>query len=163
MESVTEKSIYRIFIATLILKALNAILEIIAGILFLFTGTITWALIFLTQSEISEDPTDIFANFVRSFIPHSSHSQLFAAAYLLIHGIAKILVVIGLFSRRIWAYKLAECALFAFICFQLYEYAHTGSWWLIALSIFDTALLWLTWREHQKMKMRYTDSLTTPS
>jgi uncharacterized membrane protein len=155
------RPMHKVFVVSLTLKAANALLEIIAGILFLFTGTITTILRFLVQNELVENRSDALATFFRhSVLPHlSSHSQLFTATYLLIHGVVKVFIVIGLFSRRLWAYQIAEIVLFLFIAYQLYEYALTRSLWLVGLSIFDTLLLWLTWHEHQAMKIRYNKNV----
>lgn len=160
---INSKTIHRIFIASLFLKMFNAILEILAGFVFLFSGSITGLLVFLMKTELSEDPGDFIANLVRSWLPHlSAHSQFFAAFYLLIHGIVKIFVVIGLFSRKLWAHKAAIAVLVAFIAYQLYEYILSGSFWLILLSVFDTLLLWLTWREYQNQKLSYNKDVLPP-
>lgn len=137
METRRHGTTHQLFIISLILKALNALLELAASVFILFTGALT----------------GIFSIFFHSIVS-SFHTQLFISAYLFIHGIVKILIVIGLFSRRLWAYKLAEIVLFLFIAYQMYQYIFTGSLWLLGLSIFDTLLLWLTWREHQWMKIR---------
>jgi len=161
MSSEPSRNIHRIFIVSLVLKTINAFLELAVSFVFLFTGSITAGLSFIVQNEVVRDRDDVFADFFRhSVLPHlSSHSQLFVATYLLIHGAAKIFVVAGLLSRRIWAYKAAEFVLCAFIAYQMYEYALIGSFWLVFLSAFDTALLWLTWREHQTMRSKIENAL----
>ncbi len=126
---------HALFVISLILKALNAVIEIIAALLLLITGSVTGLFGVIFHSVTS-----------------SAHTQLFVAAYLFVHAIAKLFVVGGLFSRRLWAYTAAEIILFLFIAYQMYEYAFNDSLWLLALSVFDTFLLWLTWREHQALK-----------
>lgn len=137
MEPKRTDNLHGVFIASLILKGLNALIEIAASCVILLTGALT----------------GVFSIFFHS-IESSAHTQLFVAAYLFIHGVVKIFIVIGLFSRRHWAYAIAEIALFLFIAYQMYEYLMNGSAWLLGLSIFDTFLLWLTWREHRLMKSR---------
>jgi len=135
MEPKHPDKLHRLFILSVALKGLNALLEIVASIIILLTGALT----------------GVFSIFFHS-IESSAHTQLFVAAYLFIHGIVKVFIVIGLISRRLWAYTLAEVVLFLFIAYQMYEYTFHDSLWLLGLSIFDTLLLWLTWREHQSMK-----------
>lgn len=135
MEPKQRDNLHRVFIVSIILKGLNALLEIVASIVILLTGALT----------------GVFSVFFHS-IESSAHTQLFVAAYLFIHGIVKIFIVAGLISRRLWAYTFAEIVLFLFIAYQMYEYTFHDSLWLLGLSIFDTLLLWLTWREHKAMK-----------
>jgi uncharacterized membrane protein len=44
--------------------------------------------------------------------------------------------------------------LMVFIAYQLYRIALTPTAWLIALTIFDAFVAWLTWREWFKQRSR---------
>ncbi len=72
------KDIRIVFKISLWLKALGAVLEIIGGILFLFTGLTTWIIQLLVQGELIEDPTDFVAKNIQHYLPYfSQHAQLF--------------------------------------------------------------------------------------
>lgn len=149
----TEKYIHRAFTIGLIFKGFNSLLEIIGGVLFLFTFKITSLIESLIQSELIEDPTDFFATYLQHYMPYLSvHTQLYASFYLLSHGIIKIVLVIFLFQKKLWAYPATIGVLSLFILYQVYRLAHTHSLTLFFLTLFDILLIWLTWHEYQVMK-----------
>ncbi len=148
-----EKKISKIFTISVLLKAINAVLEIIAGILFFFTGAITNIISYLARAELIEDPSDFLANKIQHYLPYlSEHTQLFTAFYLLSHGIIKLFLVVGLLRRRLWAYPSAILVFILFILYQLYRYTLTHSIFLIFLTLFDLFVVWLTWHEYQIIK-----------
>ncbi len=148
-----EKNIHRVFVISLLIKGLDSLLEIAGGIMFLFTGSVTSLIISLTRGELLENPTDMVANGMRNLIPYfSGHTQLFWAAYLLIHGVVKIFLVAGLLKKKLWVYPTAIVVLFLFIAYQIYRYSYTHSAFLILLSLFDLLIIWLTWHEYNFYK-----------
>ncbi|USN87585.1 MAG: DUF2127 domain-containing protein [Candidatus Nomurabacteria bacterium] len=150
-----EKRIHLIFIWSVFLKALNGILEIIGGILFLFHGATSDLIKQLIQSELIEDPSDILANFILNHTPSlAADFQLFAAIYLLSHGVTKLLLAVGLLREQLWAFPSAMIVFTTFIFYQIYRYTHTHSVFLILLTVFDIFVVWLTWREYKYVKRR---------
>jgi uncharacterized membrane protein len=145
-----EKYIHRVFIVSLILKGINSLLEIIGGILFLFTGSVTAILSFLIQGELIEDPKDFVATQIQHLLPYfSTHGQLYASFYLLSHGIIKIILVISLLRNKLWAYPATIVTLFLFIAYQLYRLTYAYSLGFILLTIFDVLIVILTWHEYR--------------
>ena len=150
---VPEKDIRRIFQISILLKAVNAILEIIGGTLLLFTERIASWLTYLSGQELIEDPKDILASTLQHFLPYfSEHSQLFAAFYLLSHGVVKIFLAVGLLRNKLWAYPSAIVVFILFIFYQIYRYTYTHSIFLIFLTIFDLFVIFLTWHEFKIVK-----------
>jgi uncharacterized membrane protein len=148
-----QKNIRSIFRISLFLKGVNAILEIIGGVLFLFTGMVTDIIQFLIQAELLEDPKDFTANFIQHYLPYSSqYSQFFASFYLLSHGVIKIFLVIGLLRNRLWAYPSAIVVFFLFILYQVYRFSYTHSLILVLLTILDLVVIVLTWHEYKIVK-----------
>ncbi len=138
------------FVVSLILKGLNSLLEIIGGILFLFTGGVTLVLSFLIQGELIEDPTDFVATQIQHALPFfSTHGQLYASFYLLSHGIIKIILVISLLRNKLWAYPATIFSLFIFISYQIYRLSYAYSLIFILLTLFDIFLIFLTWHEYK--------------
>lgn len=148
-----EKNIRWIFRASVLLKAANALLEIVSGTLLLFTSSIATLVTYLSQKELIEDPGDIIAATIQNYLPYlSEHSQSFAAFYLLSHGGIKIFLAIGLLRNKLWAYPSAIIFFILFIIYQVYRYTYTHSFILIFLTIFDLIIVGLTWHEYRIVK-----------
>ena len=137
----------------LVLKGLDGVLEVAGGILLLFLSpqAIAHLVRVLTAHELSEDPHDMIARYLLHTTAHLHHgTTLFGAIYLLSHGIAKIVLVALVLKDKLWAYPWLIGLLLAFIAYQLYQITAVHfSVGLTLLTIFDAALVWLTWREYR--------------
>jgi uncharacterized membrane protein len=137
----------------LVLKGLDGILEVIGGILLLFLSphAIQHIVRALTAHELSEDPHDLIARYLLHSTSHlSSGITLYGAIYLLAHGIAKVVLVAFVLRNKLWAYPWLIGLLLVFIAYQLYQItAVRFSIALTGLTVFDAALVWLTWREYR--------------
>jgi uncharacterized membrane protein len=140
----------------LVLKGLDGVLEVVGGILLLFLTpqAIEHVVRVLTAHELSEDPHDLVARYLLHTASHLNHgTTLFGAIYLLSHGAAKIVLVVLVLKNKLWAYPWLIGLLLAFIAYQLYEIIVVHfSLGLTALTVFDTALVWLTWREYRSKR-----------
>ena len=73
-----------------------------------------------------------------------------AAIYLISHGAIKLfLVIMVLRDRAAWAYPAFMIALVLLIAYQSYQIALAFSLWLAVLTVFDAAVLVLTWHEYK--------------
>ena len=143
-----EIYIHYFFKFWVILKGLNGVLEIFAGISLLFFGKITAIVTALIQGELVEDPNDFFANFFKNLLPTISHNAvLWGAFYLLAHGVIKIFLAVSLLRNKLWAYPASMIFLGLFIVYEFYKFASTGSIGFAALTIFDIVLLALVLHE----------------
>ena len=140
----------------LVLKGLDGILEVAGGILLLFVSphAIEHLVRALTAHELSEDPHDLIARYLLHSTSHLSVGiTLFGAIYLPSHGIAKIVLVALVLRDKLWAYPWRIALLLAFIAYQIYRITAVNfSAGLTALTVFDAALAWLTWREYQSRR-----------
>jgi len=146
----TEHRIHQIFVVSVILKGLHALVECVSGILLYLIplSQITHWVNILTQDELVEDPRDFVANQLLAFAQHLSvDATSFYAFYLLSHGLVKVLLVAGLLKEKLWAYPLSLVVLAAFIAYQLYRYSYTHSIGLIVLTVFDLFIIVLVWHE----------------
>lgn len=147
---IEEKNIRSIFRISVLLKAANALLEIVGGTLLLFTGSIATFIMYLSQKELIEDPGDLIATTIQNYLPYlAQHPQSFAAFYLLSHGVIKIFLAVGLLRNKLWAYPSAIIFFILFIIYQVYRYADTHSFTLILLTVFDLIIVGLTWHEYK--------------
>jgi uncharacterized membrane protein len=147
-----EAAIRRIFRVSLLLKAVDSVLEIVGGaLLYIATNAeILWLARLATRSELSEDPNDFVANFIlRSAQSLSIDQKSAASIYLLSHGAIKLFLVVMVLRERSWAYPAFMVALVLLIAYQSYQLSIGLSIWLVALTIFDVVVLWLTWHEYR--------------
>ncbi|MGH9737017.1 MAG: DUF2127 domain-containing protein [Candidatus Acidiferrales bacterium] len=133
------------------IKAIDGILETIGGTLlwFVMPAAMNRALRFIFQHELSRDTHDFFATHLPHFSASVAHGSIvFASLYLLSHGVVKIVLAAALWMNELWAYPLAIFVFGAFTVYQIYRYAHTHSLALLILTVFDAAVVWLTWEEY---------------
>jgi uncharacterized membrane protein len=142
----------------LVLKGLDGVLEIAGGILLLFLSphAIEHIARTLTAHELSRDPHDLIARYLLHTASHlTTSTTLFGAIYLLSHGAAKVVLVVLVLRDKLWAYPWLIALLLAFIGYQLYRITAVHfSVGLTALTVFDAALVWLTWREYRSRRTR---------
>ena len=134
------------------IKGIDGAFELVGGLLLLVVSPASVGHLgrILTQHELSRDPSDFFALHVLHYSRSLSRGgHLFAAAYLISHGVAKVVLVIAVLKRQHWAYPGMIVLLIAFIAYQLYRIAIAASIGLVLLTVFDGLVVWLTWREWQ--------------
>jgi uncharacterized membrane protein len=157
----------RTFKIGLVLKGLDGVLEVAGGFLLLFLSpqAIEHLVRMLTAHELRQDPHDLVARYLLHTTAHLHHgTTLFGAVYLLSHGIAKIVLVALVLRNKLWAYPWLIGLLLAFIAYQLYEITAVHfSAGLTALSVFDAALVWLTWREYRSKRAAANQAKPRPA
>lgn len=151
MDARDEHWLHRFFLAGVWLKGLMGAVQTLGGaaLLLVDRGWIVSMAVYLTRPELAEDPRDPVALFLR----HSAEaldtggSKRFAAAYLLAHGLIKLLLVAGLLRQKLWSYPASLWVLGAFVAYQLERYASTRSPWLLILTALDLIVIALVWHE----------------
>ena len=133
-----EKSIHRIFVASVLAKGAHALIEIAGGLALYLLGS------------------DLIARWIR---PHEwlvrsfpLSEQHFYAFYLLSHGLIKSVLVVGLLREKLWAYPASIAVFGGFIAYQLYRYSWTDDIALILLSIFDLFVIYLAVHEYRLLR-----------
>jgi len=156
MKSDQSKKVIHIgFEIGLLLKGIDGLLEIIGGILLtvLNPQRMNRMVSFFTQHELSEDPKDTVANFLVA-LGHSFSisAQQFAAVYLISHGAIKLILILLLWKKKLWAYPLSILFLVLFIIYQIYHYTFTHSASMILLTLLDTVMIILTYLEYKRIQ-----------
>lgn len=147
----------RTFRISLVLKGLDGILELVGGVLFLVvTPAQLGSLIrVLTQHELSEDPHDLVATALVHLAGGLTVSAtFFGAAYLLLHGLVKVVLVWAVLRDRLWAYPWMIGFLLVFIAYQGYQLVIGPAWGLALLTAFDVLIVWLTVYEYAQHHTR---------
>jgi uncharacterized membrane protein len=141
------------FRVSLYLKGLDGLLEILGGILLLIISPeqINHLARWLTQGELSEDPHDFIANHILKTAHDLTGASLaFGAAYLLSHGIVKIVLVVEVLRDHLWAYIGLIGVTSLFVIYQVYRMAVNFSVGLFLLTLFDLLIIYLTQKEYRQ-------------
>jgi uncharacterized membrane protein len=139
------------------LKGVGALFEIAGGLVLWFANPSQMNDIVrrLCESLFVDAPHHAFAAHVLNASQRmADHGTTFASLYLLSHGVVKLALVILLWFNKIWAYPLTIMVFTAFMAYQVHRFTHTHSWTLIALTIFDAVIVYLTWKEYQEQRAR---------
>lgn len=155
MKARTRSILHETFRTGITLKGIDGVFEVIGGILiwFITPASLNRIAQVLCQHELSWDPRDlILTHLLNASQNLTSGNRLFAALFLLSHGLTKIVLVIALWLDRLWAYPLMIFVFGAFSIYQVYRFTHTHSVWLAVLTVFDIVIVCLTWREYQEQK-----------
>ena len=147
----------RTFQVGIILKGLDGIVETLGGVFLLAISPrqIDRLAAWITRHDLAGDPHGYVAVHLERYAHNlTSASVTFGAVYLLVHGLAKIVLVVALLRGKRWAYPWLIGVLLAFVVYQLYRIAIVPSGGLIFLTVFDLVIVWLTWREWRRLPPR---------
>lgn len=143
-----ERSIYEIYYVSILLKGLNALLEIVLGVFLLFTSHFNGVIQTLISNEMVEDPGDFIVKHLSSYL--TPGNELFGGLYLLSHGIIKGFIIWGLMRGKLWAYPAGLAVFGLFIAYQVLKWLETHSWILVVLTVFDLFVMGLIWHEYRR-------------
>lgn len=151
----------RAFRISLILKGLDGLLETIGGILLLVIrpDQIDHLARWLTQGELSQDPHDYIANHILKTAHSLTGASLaFGAAYLLSHGLVKVVLVAEVWRDHLWAYVGLIAVTSLFVVYQVYRIIDKFSMSMLLLTIFDLVVIYLTQKEYRRHRVRLSDA-----
>jgi uncharacterized membrane protein len=148
---VLQQRLHQLFLLTVAVKGVHALIELAGGIALYFFSTDA-ILHWLWEASRS---SDWVARFAHGF---SSGEHEFYAFYLVSHGIVNGAIVGGLLLRKRLAYQATFVVLTAFIAYQLYRYSYTRDIGLIVITIIDLIVMALAWNEYRLFK-RHLDAV----
>jgi uncharacterized membrane protein len=140
-----QHRLHQLFIVSVVLKGLHALIELAGGIaLYLFStnAIASW----LWEASESHDWIERFA----ASFSHREHQ--FYAFYLVSHGVINGGIVGGLLTRKRWSYHVTFVVLTLFIAYQLYRYSYTHDIGLIVITVIDLIVMALAWNEYRLLK-----------
>ncbi|HXR49755.1 MAG TPA: DUF2127 domain-containing protein [Verrucomicrobiae bacterium] len=139
----------------IIIKGVDGVLELIGGILVLALSpsAITGITQFLTERELEQDPHDFIATHILRAGQHLANGHnVFVAAFLLTHGLVKVVLVTCLLLNKLWAYPWALGVLGLFLVYQIYQLITRPTFGMAFLTVLDAIIIWLVYREWQKVQ-----------
>lgn len=146
----THRALDDSFRVAVVMKGLFGLAEVIGGVLLLFvTGeALNNFVVKATRSELSGDHQDFIAMHLLHVTRDLHGRPVFAASYLLSHGVVKVVLVIAMLRNHRWAYPATLAFLAGFVVYQVYRFALEPSIGLVLLTVFDLVVMWLVWREY---------------
>ena len=148
---------HRLFVVSILLKGVFAVLEVLAGLVLLIAspGQFAQFIHFMFYNRLVADPNDPFATYILRQLDEFDMTRLsFVSLYLMLHGLVKLGIVAGLYSERLVAFPIGLTLLGIFIAYEFERFVATHSLVLLALSLLDAFIMVLAWREYQALKAK---------
>lgn len=148
-----KSTLDKFFEVSILLKALDGVLEILSGLLLFVIRPeriVHWATD-ITASELKQNPHDFIASHIVHWAnDYTKQAAIFAAVYLLLHGLVKVVLVFEILRNHLWAYLALVLVTFAFVIYQVVHIVEKPSFGFIVLTVFDLLVMYLTMREYHK-------------
>jgi len=151
----------KVFVVSLVLKGLDGLLEIGGGIFLIFLTANTlhhWIQSFVSW-ELSRNEHGLISTYLVNSAGKLDHgSTILGALYLLSHGLVKVVLVVAVLKNKLWAYPWMIGFLVIFIFYQLYLLITHFSFGILALTIFDIFIVYLTVIEYHRHQAAASDA-----
>jgi uncharacterized membrane protein len=155
MKDSTENEIRKVFVISLLVKALISVVEVSAGVALFFTRNLDELATKFLGSEMFDDVSALHIAKIAHFAAGLSDKvQMFIALYLFSRGLVKVVLIWGMLKNKLWAYPFAIAVIIFFMFFQVKEYIHHHSTVLAVVTIFDVFVLALIIHEYRYMKKK---------
>lgn len=152
-----HKALDRAFDTVIVAKGIFGAIELAAGIAMFFVAPDTvrsWLSWVSAHFHHSARPSHLWHFFEHLADRLDASATGFAAVYLAVHGVVKLIIVVGLLRGRGWAFPLMIWVTVAFILYQVWEMLHHFTWPMVLLTLFDLVVLWLTTSEWRVRRER---------
>ena len=146
-----------LFTIGLIGKGIDSLLEVIGGIMLLSPVRIDYISEWLTQHElhiIFRHPH--IAHLEESTVLMLGKASIVGAIYLIIHGAAKVVLIVAIAMKKRWGYDGLILVLAFFATIEIVHGILHSSWLAAVFSLGDFILAWLIWRELKRLPERTT-------
>ena len=106
---------------------------------------------FITGGELTQDSGDLVASALATAAQSFAvHTHYLLALYLSLHGLVKVLLVIGIFMKKKMAYPLFMLALVVFGGYEAYRGVVKHETLLLVFAAFDVLVFVLTAYDYRK-------------
>jgi uncharacterized membrane protein len=150
-----RRILHRFFELGILIKGVDGGLELFGGLLLLFLApaTINGILLFFIRGELKEDPTDLVANLLLRTTGKVVQAPLSASAFLIVHGVVKLLLVAGLAANKLWSYPTALAVFAGFTIYQVFQLWHQSSLLLGTITVLDIVVILLVFGEYRHVRI----------
>lgn len=142
----------RLFDVTLIIKAIAAVIDLVAAAVIFTTGSELVVRFFAKVTTLMTDfEGDGVISQYMSLQPGmiSTFDIWFITGYLAFHGILNLILVEGIWFRRQWAYTKAMRILLFFFAYQCLRLMFIWSYWLFVITLYDLVVILLLYNEYR--------------
>jgi uncharacterized membrane protein len=155
-----RRILHRFFELGILIKGVDGVLELGGGLLLVFLSpvAINHVVLFFVEGELKEDPTDLVANLLLHTTRSAIEVRVPASVFLIVHGVAKLVLVVGLASNRLWSYPAAILVFAGFTVYQLYQLSQQYSLFLEIVTILDVIVVLLVIAEYRHMRIARKNS-----
>jgi uncharacterized membrane protein len=150
-----RRILHRFFELGIVIKGVDGTLELVCGLLLVFLSpdAINRVVFFFVEGELKEDPTDFVANLLVHTTRSAIEVRVPASAFLIVHGIVKLVLVGGLATNRLWSYPAAILVFAGFTIYQLYQLTQQYSLFLEIVTVLDVIVILLVIAEYRHMRI----------
>lgn len=106
------------------------------------------------RSELAETHDVIFQVIGRMLAHHGFSITYFLAAYFLFWGIVDVLLSVSMLRHYLWAFPTSMLVIGAFIVYEIYRVMHTHSPILFGFILIDLFIVYLIFRERERLVVR---------
>jgi uncharacterized membrane protein len=145
----------RLFRIAMAFKGIDGLVELVGGITLLLVSQAEVQKVIaavVTRDLLGPPDGSLARHFVAGTAEFASGNRTFAVAYLLLHGVLKVGLVIALLRHWLPAYPVAIAVLGLFVVYELYRATQTGSVLLPVLAVVDVAVIALVVREYRALR-----------
>ncbi|HYO36611.1 MAG TPA: DUF2127 domain-containing protein [Geodermatophilus sp.] len=143
--------------AALVLKGLDGLVELLAGLALLVVGPRTLDAVTrrIVEHHLLGNPHGALADrFTAGEAALGSGDRTFAVVYLVLHGLVKLGLVVALLREVLRAYPVAIGVVGLFCAYEAYRAVQRGSWSLGVAAALDLAVIVLVVLEYRRLRSR---------
>lgn len=155
-----SKATDNLFHIGLIVKAVDAVFEVVGGVLFTMPTKLSRWLLVLSQHELYHHHQVLSGRLDRLADRVETHASIGEAVYLIVHGAAKVILVSAIFKEKKWGYLGMIWVLSIFGMIEFGQAIFKGEVLVAVLGIFDAALVYLIAKEY---KSRFAERPIEPA
>ena len=145
----------RFYFVAVIVKGIDGLGELIAGLLLWFAPQVVHFALAGVVNEAHERHTAVHAfvadNVARLDAQLAQGGTAFLIAFLIVHGVIKIVLVYCLIKRFHRAYPWALGVLIVFLGYQIYAFITTPTISMAIFTLLDAVIIYLVWREYREL------------
>ncbi|MEV0066606.1 DUF2127 domain-containing protein [Amycolatopsis sp. NPDC050768] len=146
----------RLFRIAITLKGLDGAVQLVGALILAFipSTVVTGFTHAVITRDLLGDPSGTLARHLELATEHfvSGGTKTFAVAYLLAHGVIKLLLVWALARKWMRAYPVAMVVLGAFVVYEVYRAINTHSIALPFFAALDAVIIVLVYREYRQLR-----------
>ena len=142
-----NKTTDTLFRVGLVIKLVDSVFEMIGGAILTVPTKLAGWLLLLSQHELDKHHNAMVGRLDHITDLVLTKAFMGEAIYLLIHGLAKLILISAIFVGKDWGYRGLIVVLSLFSLLEVAQGIRAHEYVPIILALFDGFLVWLIWKE----------------